>query len=305
MSGQKFEHRSANEIERLQRMGFDELNDLLLQLSEQPESAQRDASMEVILEVMSEKTEYPYTLTEEERSVRQEDFWENYCGTAFETETDVVPESPPIYASSQKNTPRKPVNRILRGLAIAALIAALLCCAGVAFGARLYDRMLRWNHGTVRFLPLSEDMPNPARETDEALTPAADTPAFAELKEALASFGVQPHLPEYLPGEFTLDHLYVESEGENFSVDAVYTYDGGKVNFGYSCYLDAGEAFRSYYHANEGSVATCVKDGIMYYFLCNEDRYQIIWFEGDLECSITGSFTEEEAREMVDSIQQE
>lgn len=302
MSGQKFEHRSAIEIERLRRMGFDELNDLLLQLSEQPESAQRDASMEVILEVMSEKTEYPYTLTEEERSVRQEDFWENYCGTAFETETDVVPESPPIYASSQKNTPRKPMNRILRGLAIAALIAALLCCAGAAFGARLYDRMLRWNHGTVRFLPLSEDMPNPVRETDEALTPAAYTPAFDELKEALASFGVQPQLPEYLPGELTLDQLYVESEGENFSVDAAYTYDGGKVNFDYSYYPNPGTTYRSYYHANEGGVATCVKDGTMYYFLRNNEKLQIIWFEGDLECSISGNFTEEEARKMVDSI---
>ena len=150
MSDSIYDFRSAKVKDRLMGMDYEELDRHLSEVSDLPDFAQKDGYICLIWEVMEEKNPNPCNFSDEDIRLS----WEAFCEKCREEENltiiDDMPESPPISASSGNKPKKKPFIRILRGAAIAAAIAALLCVVASAFGYNVIRMFVSWGEGLFR-----------------------------------------------------------------------------------------------------------------------------------------------------------
>ncbi|MBQ4565571.1 MAG: hypothetical protein IJA48_04410 [Oscillospiraceae bacterium] len=288
MSEQVLDHRSAKEKERLLGMNLDELNALLLQVSELPEFAQKDAYIQGILEVMQQKSENPYGLTREDILAEREDFWESYCELRSEAEADIVPESPPISTSSPEKPKKKPMIRFLRGIAAAAVVAALFCGIVGAFGSNVLHVVMRLGKGSVVFAPAEK--------------PQGEPHAFEDLYNILSLYSELPLVPKENPMDATASSVCTGKDIYGFYIDATYLCEKGTVGFSYHFYETADQMPRAECQVNEGELQLYKADGTSFYIFQNLGQTSIVWFVENVSCFIWGDFSVEEAKQMVDSL---
>ena len=300
MSDNIYDFRSAKVKDRLMSMDYEELNRHLSEVSDLPDFAQKDGYICLIWEVMEEKDPNPCNFSDEDIQLS----WEAFCEKCREEEDltiiDDMPESLPFSASSEKKPKKKTFTRILRGVAIAAAIAALLCGVAAAFGVNVFERFIHWGDGTVQFFPGAESS---AESASPSLSEMASVPAFKELRDKLMEQTDLPLVPQTDPKDSSLESLHIQKDGEAFSVNASYIFDEGCIYFEYSFFSTYEELFLSVHQANNSSLSTYLLNDRVYYFIVNNDQQKVIWFENNIECQIWGNFTEEDAKELVNSIQ--
>lgn len=291
MSEQVFDFPSAKEKERLMGMSFDELSRLQMQLLDMPQSKETDPYIQLIWEVLRERGDNPYGLTDEVICAEKEDFYENYCGRDIENDSDLVPESLLFVASSERKPKKKPLYRILRGAAVAAVIAVILCCVSSAFGFSVFRIFTYKGDGTLLFSPKELS----SQETEQH--------AFPDLnKEILRHRSELPLVPNYDPKDCVLESIEANNFLRETSIVASYRHDEGHIYFEYSFYASLDEMGLTEIQINNGESKIYDSGGTRFYISRNLDQVSIIWFTENVKGFIWGDFTEEEAMQMVDSL---
>ena len=291
MSGSVYDFLSPKEKERIMGMSFDGLNQLLTQLTDMPESEETYRYVQFILEVLQERGDNPYGLTDEFIDSEREDFYENYCGNDIEPVTDTVPESLPFVSSSQENPRKKPMHRIMRGVAVAAAITVLLCCVVSAFGHKAFRIFSYWGDGTLLFS--SKEIPG--RE--------ANQPMFYELDQEIMRYAEDPALvPNYGPESCIFESLEVNNTTKGTEVVATYRHDTGHISFSYSFFSSMDDLPLIELQINDRESRIYESGGQLFYISKNIDQVSIIWFTEQASCLIWGDFTEDDAIKMVDSL---
>ena len=293
MSEQGFGFRTIIEKERLMGMSFEALNFLLMQVSELPASAQREDYIGLIMEVMGERADNPYGLSDEMIQSEKEDFDENYCGNVIDFAEDSVPESPLFSASSQKISKKKPLPRVLRGAAIAAVIAVLFCCVVSAFRGNTSRIFAKWGNGTLTFYPEEHYLGQSGQNT------------FRELKKELRQHTSLSLVPDYDPRGTTFESLETDTSRKDTSISAVYTHDSGYISFNYHFFGSNEDLPFIEIQINDRETTVYTAGGNRYYISKNLDTVNIVWFADTIMCTIWGDFTMEEAIQMVDSMNRE
>ena len=293
MSEQGFGFRTIIEKERLMGMSFEALNFLLMQVSELPASAQREDYIGLIMEVMRERADNPYGLSDEIIQSEKEDFDENYCGNVIDFAEDSVPESPLFSASSQKISKKKPLPRVLRGAAIAAVIAVLFCCVVSAFRGNTSRIFAKWGNGTLTFYPEEHYLGQSGQNT------------FRELKKELRQHTSLSLVPDYDPRGTTFESLETDILSKWATVTAAYSHESGGIYFHYTLFESCEDLPAIELQINDRETTVHTVGGTRYYISRNIDAVNVVWFADTIMCTIWGDFTIEEAIQMVDSMNRE
>ena len=201
--------------------------------------------------------------------------------------------------SAEEGIPR-PRGRGRRGWAaklfpIAAVIALLLGTATAqAFG--LFSAIANWTaeifqldsgeepYATVRLHPLKE----------------GETATYESLEEAVAAFGIDvPIVPREIPERFELTDVTATQWKDGARIVAHYQdgYDFLKIAVAETVNFDG-----SSLEKEPSYVRSCLSGGITHYLLSDLGRWKFVWGNGELECQLTGSVSEQEIIEMIHSI---
>lgn len=264
--------------ERLQ----DELADLLLQPSEEDiDSGKLDA----LLAALDEIDPVPEDeILDTEESLKC--FHERYASlfpTVEEPSAEASPEKKHFHFTAFKFA------------AVAAALVFVLGTVAQAFGLNLWGAVARWNSDVFRFR--SEEVPYATVRFDPL--EEGETASYDTLEEAVEAFGItEPVAPTWLPERFTLTGVTATNESSGVLIYADYQCDNGYFQIRYNETTD----FDLNGLEKEASVKLYSYNGIEYYLMPDMERWKAYWQNGEFECLIAGTVSEQEIKDIIDSI---
>ncbi len=189
----------------------------------------------------------------------------------------------------------KPKHRLkvirLAAAAMAMLLAGMISVQ--ALGIDVFGSIARWTEDTFHF--------SAPAQTDDAQ--AAPDREYANLQEALNSYDIPvPVVPNWYPPGFERTEIKVFPTSDSVKVQAVY--ENGEKGFIITIRrFETSEDVQSgTFEKDNSSVAPYEIDGITHYILSNYDQRSAIWTNQNIMCSISGNLTEDELKQMINSI---
>lgn len=180
------------------------------------------------------------------------------------------------------------VKKVLTALAAAFCVVVLVADAS---GAGVIGRLIEWGTETFSLRPASGVM---ELET-------ADENGFRSLQEALAYYEVEnPAIPNWIPERYTIDGITVLELDDSIIISGKYTADGQKFLIRAS--IPFGEAFTFETNIADEYVPYTSKNGISFILSGNSKLDRAVWTTDDYSYSVTGDITEDELKQMLDSI---
>lgn len=274
-------HDSEDQKERLQ----DELADLLLQTSgEGPDSDQLDALL-AALEEIDPMPEDGVPDTEESLTR----FHQRYAPL-------FSPKGDPAAGISE--SPEKKHSRRLtfKFAAIAAVMILLLgSAAAQAFGLNVFGTIARWSSETFRMrgedIPYATVRANPLEE--------GETAYYDTLQDAVDAFGItEPIVPQWVPERFELSEVKAKNREDGILICANYACDNEHLRIRYKETTDFN--FRNLEKETGVKLYSCNK--VDHYIMTDMDRWKAEWQNGELECHISGDISEQEIKDIIESI---
>lgn len=279
-------HPGDTQIQRLQ----DQLADLLYP----SDGGEIDVeALDSLLEQMEAVSPLPASLsTDPEESLKQ--FRRRYA-SVIETANAGTAED--ISAVPEK----RHSNRLfVRALPFAAALMLLLSSiTAQAFGMNVFSVIARWTaeifrldggstpYATVSLRPLAVD--------EEA--------TYQSLEEAMEAFGIRaPLAPKEIPERFELVKVWAVNRESGILIYAEFKSSDGKGLIRYN------EAEEQEFNTleRENSVITSYFAGrIDHKLISDMGRQKAVWRNGNFECEISGDFSEQELKTIIDSIYQE
>ena len=201
-------------------------------------------------------------------------------------------------ATSSSSPAKKHSGRALfKILPIAAVLVLLFgSMTAQAFGLDIFGAIARW---TSEIFQLSESSTphatigtNPLAEGKEA--------HYDSLEEALDAFSITaPVAPKWIPDRFELETIIAVNKSGGVLICADYASSGGFLQVRYK---EVKNIDFSSLEQENGDVETHFKNGIEHYLLSDMDREKAFWQNGELECQIFGNVSQQEMKDIVDSI---
>lgn len=262
---------------RLREMDYAALSQHLDEISQLPDVT--GDYVELILKLLEEKYPNPMKIDEKALQRARADLWESYIGS--------VPE--------KKSKRRSLACRILRGLAIAAILATLFCVTLAAVGGNR-SIYVTFGDGTMRLHYTGK------ADTNLASYPqAASSGSFSELRQEVAKYSSHALIPTEEPWDTALVELNSRSSSHGESVFARYEGENGTIMFRYLFYNSDARP-QAEIQVNNGASERYTVEGVDFYLSRNYEQSVIFWVVDQVECSIWGDFSTKEARAMVDSL---
>lgn len=193
----------------------------------------------------------------------------------------------------------------VRGILVAAALAALLLSASVAAAAAGHDlwRMLaRWTDEVISIAPGQVTRVDP----DEIRIPEEGT-EYSNLQEALDDCGLTlPVAPKWIPEGLELIQLIVDTNDPT-SLAFVTYYHGDDTTLLISLHIfltreDGGHGGYGDFQKDEGDPIPYEAGGITHLLSTNAGRPIALWVNGPVEGSIIGDITMDELKQIIDSI---
>lgn len=267
--------------ERLQ----DELAELLLQPAEDDTDSGRLDALLAALEEIDPAPEDGIPDTEE--SLRR--FHERYAS--------LFPAEEPA-AETDTTSPAKKHSqfKLFKFALIAALLVFLLgSVAAQAFGLNVFGTIARWSSEVFRMQ--SEEIPyaairfDPLEEGEEA--------TYDTLEEAIDAFGITaPLAPEWLPERFELTSVDATRQANGIFICADYTSEEGFFQIQYNETVN----FDLNGFEKDANVELYSCNKAVYYLMTDMERWKAYWQNGELECLMSGTVSEQEMKNIIDSI---
>lgn len=284
--------RDGAQIEQLQ----DQLADLLYP----PDGGEIDVeALDALLEQMEAVSPLPASLsTDPEEGLER--FRRRYASVieaesaGAETETGTGTEVP---ATPEKRHSKKPFAKMLPLVAV--LILLLGTVTAQAFGVNVFGAIVRWTSEIFRLdgrsTPYAMVTIRPLEE--------GETATYDSLEEAVEAFGItSPLVPKEMPAGFEMLDVTVTNREYGLLIYANYANSDRYIQFRYR------EAVTQEFNALEKEsveVSSYFKGGIKHRLASDLGRQKAVWQNGDFECRITGDISEQEIKNMIDSIYQE
>lgn len=282
-SEQIHRHPDISEKERLERR----LTDLLLQNPETPDSEELDA----LLDRLDEADPLPRSeVFDTEKSLAR--FHEKYAAL-FDA----------VEAEAAANVPAAPEKRHFRFFKLFPVAAVLVLLVGAAsaqaFSLDIFSAIARWTAEIFRMqaeeVPYAVITANPLSEGGSI--------SCDSLEAAAETFGITaPLAPRWVPERFSLTGVAAENMPGGVLIYADYKSGDGFLQIRFE---EADTVDFSSLEKENTSVTAFLCAGITHYIIFDMGYQKAIWQNGELECRISGNVSDDELRDMIDSIYKE
>lgn len=196
----------------------------------------------------------------------------------------------------QYRKPRWYQSGLFRVVSAAAMVCLLIFAIPQKAGAEsLFEKLARWTDGIVEFF-------SPETKNDN-LTEyrfVTDNPGLQQVYDAVTELGVTaPVVPMWLPEGYELVECKAVTTSEKNGVSAFFSngevYAVLKVDFFTTDVMHQ-------YHKDESQASLYESCGIEYTVIRNIDRWVVIWFQDNIECSMAIDCQEDTLYRILDSI---
>lgn len=292
----------SRDFSRFDAMSTEELKELLYQDSLL--SPEQETDMDAILYIMEvvakrEAVEHPEdSPSTEEALAAFRAFYRTEDGDAEslyeEDDEDTTPilTAVPQPPQTEYGKPRKNIRYAVRTVIVAAILVVIVLCASLiasASGRDFWGALAQWGKDTFGFnshsIPLEK----------ESLYPETNDPRDILLKYNIST----PLLPTWMPEGYEF-HEIEFMETPTRTVFYIW-YINETDEIGMTIAVLSSTPARAYEKDGEDSTIY-QKNGVDHYIITNLDETTIVWTVGNIECSIRGPISAEEARNIIDSI---
>ena len=208
----------------------------------------------------------------------------------FEEDNAVTDDAPSV--SPEKKMPN--VSRRLAFLRRAEVVLAAMLCLVVtanALGINPIEVVLKWADGVV----VVYTDPSGAMEL-----PAGTSSEYRSLETALRDNGITTDgLPTWIPRDYALSEVTSRATDGLIKCTAVYQAERGEIVIRVISYSTYGMGMAE--ERGEGGILYS-HNGTQYYIISNSGQTKIGWQRGTNSYVISGQFSEDEARKIIDSI---
>ena len=270
---------------------FEQLHDQLADMLFPVDGGEIDEeALDALLEQMEAVNPPPASLTTDPEDALEE-FYRRYAPVVEEA---AAKETPASLKAPEKRRSTKPFAKAVP--IAAALILLMGSVTAQAFGFDVFSAIARWtseifrldggstSYATVRLHPLEEG--------EEA--------TYDTLEEAVEAFGIDaPIVPKEIPEGFELTEVTATCIESGILIYANYE---NESRFFRIQYKEIFEEDTSAFEKEYKDVAAYIKGSIKHYFLVDLDRYKMVWQNGDFECKISGDLSEQEIKDVINSI---
>lgn len=160
-----------------------------------------------------------------------------------------------------------------------------------AFGFNPVQMLLEWAEGIVQIY----NDPSGIMEL-----PEDDPSEYHSLKEALDAYDMGPdQIPNWIPGDYQLLSIDISDMGSLTQCSASYTSSRGELLIRATRFPDEDWSGRTERN-NDGEKYEA--NGLVYYLVSNQGLSKAGWEYDDVSYVISGQITEQELKNMIDSI---
>lgn len=199
--------------------------------------------------------------------------------------------APPVEVGTHEAPKRRGRNRLL--YYVTGVFAACFCLivTANAFGFNPVQAFLEWAEGIVQIYN------NPSGIME---LPDDDPSEYHSLKEALDAYDMFPEqAPNWIPEDYHLLSIDISDMGALTQCSASYTSSRGELLIRATRFPDRNWSGRTERN-NDGEKYEA--NGLVYYLVSNQDLSKAGWEYDDVSYVISGQVTEQELKDMIDSI---
>lgn len=218
---------------------------------------------------------------------------------AFHEKHALLPERTAPVTESPDTIPRTGRHRHFRtARLIAAVVVVTLACmiAAQGLGYDVFGVIARWTEETFHFT--SSDQTE-TRMPEEA----SDGMEYVSLQEALDAYSIAESVaPTWYPADFKMSEIKILSTSIDLKFRATYEAEEKFIAVTIWQYESAEAAGREAFEKDDLTVSTYKSGGVTHYLMSNEGQLKAAWANQNMVCSISGDLSEDELKEMIDSI---
>lgn len=223
--------------------------------------------------------------------------WETFRTKYIDPQEVTAPSLPPEEAPEAEPTvvplpPQKPPKkrRLRRVFPVVAVVCILVAALAIsAYGSGKLQVWIQWDTDTFSF----------RSKKDSALF---DNPDYTKLEDFVKAYTDLPILPTWYPEGTTITKTDEFSLSDQHSIDAIFDLNGNSFVFSVTIYGTITENPTSLYEKNDSVPEEYYVNHIPHYIFDNVERTVAAWWNGNVECSIVGSLTRDELKQMLTSI---
>lgn len=270
---------------------FERLHDQLANLLFPEDGGEIDGeALDALLDRMEEVCPLPASLsTDPEEGLER--FRRRYASLLEDMAADAAPDVSPVPEK------RHSIKLVARALPFAAALILLLgTVTAQALGVDVFSALARWTAEIFRLdggsAPYAAATLHPLEVGEEA--------AYESLEEAVAAFGIDaPIVPRVIPEGFELTEVGAVCRTAGVTIHADYESADG---FFQILYIEFAKVDASALEKEYGRVEPYLAGDFRHYLLTDLGRHKAMWQNGDFECQIYGNISDQEVKQMVDSI---
>lgn len=287
---------STGELKRILKEDFE---------SEDSSTLENDEFITCVMEVIAQREEEDPEFPHFDVDAGWNDFQQNYRpeGEGPALEHDKTASSEFIenrgegeQADLETPQPKRAFYRILRFLALAALVASLCAIATSAFELNIFKMVAQWTQEIFQFK--SENVPQQGVEVLEGTQLDQDQTLETALKEQGISASVSP---TWVPEGFEFSGMKVYDDITEPLLSALYENASTDCSIIVSVIIHQTPK-SSIHEKDESPVNTYLTNDVEHYIMKNNKSFTATWLVDNLECTITGQISEDELKAMIDSI---
>lgn len=126
---------------------------------------------------------------------------------------------------------------------------------------------------------------------------------YDTLQDAVEALGIAaPLVPSWVPERYILLSVSVDHRAAGAAIYADYKSEDGRLNFRFS---ESARANQQIIEKDGTMEQIVLVKNIRHHILADQTETKISWINGDFECRASGDISEQEAKEIINSIYKE
>lgn len=191
---------------------------------------------------------------------------------------------------------RQKASRIAAAIAVVCVMSSLVA---EACGIDLLGAIARWTSEVFVF----EQSETPYAEVGRYPIEIGETKEYDTLQDAVEALGITaPLVPSWVPERYTLLSVSVDHRAAGAAIYADYKSEDGRLNLRFS---ESARANQQIIEKDGTMEQIVVVKNIRHHILADQTETKISWINGDFECRASGDISEQEAKEIINSIYKE
>lgn len=280
-----------NSYSKLERLNLEQLQSLLQEDFDNSDDVDMDY-ISTILEIIKQRELENNEPLEFDAETGWQDFEDNYMNSKPANIIDI----------SEIPKPTRTRRRLKVWQTVAAAVVVTMLGGFItaqAFGYNIFNIFTSWTDDSFmvsnRHIEPTADLELIEIPPDMEFETLLDVFDYIDIHERV--------IPSWIPEGFIQTHLIIHQLlPEQTIVDVTYEKEDGIIRLGFVIHSDKSEVSTSYYIKDDTPVQEYVIWGITHYLFSNGSYNVAVWFNNNVESSISGQISEEEIIKMIHSI---